>query len=81
MSTARTIQKNVTRPTSVAILLLLFQGFKLTFPKVMDPQWEDWTYNAITVVAGTGILDKIWTLYGDNIKEWFLKIFKKKQNG
>ena len=60
MLKAREIQKQVTRPTSVAIMLVLFQGFQLTFPKVLTPAWEDFTYNAITVVGATGLLDKAW---------------------
>jgi hypothetical protein len=60
MLKAREIQKQVTRPTSVAIMLVLFQGFQLTFPKVLTPEWKDWTYSAITVIGGTGLLDKAW---------------------
>ncbi len=60
MTTARTIQKQVTRPTSVALMLVLFQGFQLAFPNTMSPEWEGWTYNAITVVGATGLIDKIW---------------------
>lgn len=60
MTTARIIQKQVTRPTSVAIMLVLFQGFQLLFPDKLTPEWEDWTYNAITVVGATGLIDKMW---------------------
>jgi len=60
MTTARIIQKQVTRPTSVAIMLVLFQGFQLLFPDKLTPEWEDWTYNAITVVGVTGLIDKLW---------------------
>lgn len=60
MTTARIIQKQVTRPTSVAIMLVLFQGFQLLFPDKLTPEWEDWTYNAITVVGATGLIDKLW---------------------
>lgn len=60
MTTARIIQKQVTRPTSVAIMLVLFQGFQLAFPNTMSPEWEGWTYNAITVVGATGLIDKLW---------------------
>lgn len=60
MTTARIIQKQVTRPTSVAIMLVLFQGFQLLLPDKLTPEWEDWTYNAITVVGATGLIDKLW---------------------
>ena len=60
MATVRKIQKEITRPTSVAIMLVLFQGFQLAFPKVLIQDWENWTYSAITVIGGTGLLDKAW---------------------
>jgi len=60
MTTARIIQKQVTRPTSVAIMLVLFQGFQLLFPDKLTPEWEGWTYNVITVLGATGLLDKLW---------------------
>ena len=60
MATVRKIQKEITRPTSVAIMLVLFQGFQLFFPKVMDKELENWTYSVITVIGGTGLLDKLW---------------------
>jgi len=59
MAGVRKIQRNVTRPTSVAIMLVLFQGFQLMFPDKMSPQWQDWTLNTITVIGGTGLIDKI----------------------
>lgn len=79
MTKAREIQKQVTRPTSVAIMLVLFQGFKLLFPNKMPNEWEDFTYNAITVIGGTGLLDKLWTNRKE-IVEFFKSIFTKKQN-
>ena len=79
MTKAREIQKQVTRPTSVAIMLVLFQGFKLLFPNKMSNEWEDFTYNAITVIGGTGLLDKLWTNRKE-IVEFFKSIFTKKQN-
>ncbi|HNY60543.1 MAG TPA: hypothetical protein PLQ84_09645 [Bacteroidales bacterium] len=60
MATIREIQKEITRPTSVAIMLVLFQGFQLLFPDKLTPEWKDWTYSAITVIGGTGLLDKAW---------------------
>ena len=60
MANVREIQKEITRPTSVAVMLVLFQGFQLIFPKSMSPEWEGWTYNAITVLGATGLIDKVW---------------------
>ncbi len=80
MSKARTIQKQVTRPTSVAIMLVLFQGFKLVFPNRMPDEWQEFTYNVITVIGGTGLLDKLWTNRKEIIK-FVSNIFKRKNNG
>lgn len=78
MAAVRTIQKNITRPTSVAIMLVLFQLFKLSFPNSMSNEWEDATYNVITVIGGTGLLDKLW-VNRKEIKEFFKQIFTKKE--
>ena len=79
MSKARNIQKQVTRPTSVAIMLVLFQGLKLVFPNRMPDKWQEFTYNAITVIGGTGLLDKLWTNRKEIIK-FVSNIFKRKNN-
>jgi UDP-N-acetylglucosamine enolpyruvyl transferase len=75
---AREIQKQVTRPTSVALMLVLFQCFQLAFPNTMNDQWQDFTYNAITVLGATGIIDK---LYRNRIKyiNFIKNIFTKKE--
>jgi hypothetical protein len=77
VKTVKNIQYNTTRPTSVAIMLLLFQGFKLIFPDIMPEQWQDFTYNTITVIGSIGVLEKIWKNRNE-IKEWVLTLFKKK---
>ena len=79
MRKARNIQKQVTRPTSVVIMLVLFQGFKLVFPNRMPDEWQEFTYNAITVIGGTGLLDKLWTNRKEIIK-FVSNIFKRKNN-
>ena len=79
MATVREIQKQVTRPTSVAVMLVLFQGFQLAFPKSMSPEWEGWTYNVITVLGATGLLDKLWRNRQTIINK-FKNIFKKGGN-
>ena len=58
MAIIRKIQYNTTRPTSVAIMLLLFQLVKL-FVHV-SPEVEDFIYNAITVIGSIGIVEKIY---------------------
>lgn len=74
---SKEIQYNVTRPTSVMVMLLLFQGFKLIFPNAMPEPWQDLTINAITVIGGTGIIEKTIKNWKD-IKEWVKSLFKKK---
>jgi len=77
MAGVRKIQRNVTRPTSVAIMLVLFQGFQLMFPDKMSPQWQDWTLNTITVIGGTGLIDKIFRNWNE-ISEFFKNLLTKK---
>ena len=79
-TTAREIQKQVTRPTSVAIMLVLFQAFKLAFPNKMPDEWQEFTYNAITVIGGTGLLEKMWKNRKE-LTKFVNNIFKRKQNG
>ncbi len=78
MARIKEIQRNVTRPTSVAVMLVLFQGFQLLFPGKMSPQWQDWTLNVITVIGGTGLIEKTWR-FRKEISEFFKKMFHKKQ--
>lgn len=77
MATVRDIQKNATRPTSVVIMLLILQGFQLTFPNKIPENWENFALNVITIVGGTGIIDKAWRNRKE-IKQWIINIFKKK---
>lgn len=76
MATVRKIQKQVTRPTSVAVMLVLFQGFQLAYPKALTPEWQNWTYNVITVIGTTGLIEKVWRNRHD-ISKWFKNVFKK----
>jgi len=81
MNKAREIQKQITRPTSVAVMLIIFQGFKLAFPDAMGADWQNFTIDAISVIGATGIIDKAWRNRKEIIN-WFTNIFKKqKQNG
>lgn len=78
IKTVKNVQKQVTRPTSVTIMLLLFQGVQLLFPDSISKDLEGFIYNLISVVGATGIIDKIWRSR-KNIKEWFLNLFTKKE--
>lgn len=73
------IIRQATRPTSVVIMLLILQAVTLAAPQAIPERWEDFAVNAITVVGGTGILDKAWRNRKE-IKEWVRKIFKKKDH-
>lgn len=78
MAIARKIQYNTTRPTSVAIMLLLFQLVKLIV--YVSPDVEEFVYNAITVLGSIGIVEKIYY----NRKVLFngvMNIFKRKKHG
>jgi len=64
MTTVRKIQKEITRPTSVAIMLVLFQGFQLAFPKVISQDWEPDREPALWGKVG-----------GEEIIEWYADIW------
>ena len=75
----KNITRQATRPTSVVIMLLILRAVTLAAPQAIPERWEDFAVNAITVVGGTGILDKAWRNRKE-IKEWVRKIFKKKDH-
>lgn len=77
MTRAREIQKNVTRPTSVAVMLVIFQLFQKIWPDVMPVDWQEWTYNVIGIIGATGVLDKAWR-YRKDIIDFIKRIFKRK---
>lgn len=76
MGTAKDIGRNATRPTSVVVMLLLWKAFQMKWPDAMPPEWESWTLDAITIVGGTGIIDKLWRNRKD-IREFFKSIINK----
>ena len=65
---------------SAGILVTLFELFRLIWPDAMGPQWTEWTYKAIAIIGGTGILDKIWRMRRIIIN-FVIDIFKQKQHG
>lgn len=84
MATPREIQSQVTRPTSVVVMTLLFEGFQLLFPDAMSTTTVLGTYKVLLALGATGIIDK--TIRNrKNIAEFFKSIFtkkeKEKQNG
>jgi len=82
MEVIRKVQSQVTRPTSVVIMTLLFEGFQLLFPDAMSTTTVLGTYKVLLALGATGIIDKTWRNrreIRDYIKELFTK--KVKQNG
>lgn len=79
MNKAREIQKQITRPTSAVIMLLLFEGFTNMFPDAMSLFWQGWTYRMITAIGATGIIDKVWRNRRE-IREFIINIFKNKKD-
>lgn len=74
---AREIQKNVTRPTSVVGMALLFELIQLIWPGIVTSEIQQWIYKALTFLAGTGLLDKAWR-NRKKIIEWVKRLFKRK---
>ena len=82
INTVRNIQYQATRPTSVAIMLFLFQTFKMIFPDKIDADGNELVYGAITIIGATGLLEKVWD-NKDDMAKWIKKVFtnKLKKNG
>lgn len=84
MATLREIQKQVTRPTSAVIMMLLWEAFLSLFPNAISPPTEEGIGKLILAVGLTGIIDKA-VRERKNITEFFKSIFtkkeKEKQNG
>jgi hypothetical protein len=66
------------KTASSGVLLLLFQLFKLIWPDLLIEEWEEWVYNAIAIVGGTGVIDKIWRSRKELIK-FIKRLFKKEK--
>lgn len=70
------IRYNTTRPTSVVIMMLLYQGIKLIWP--VSAIVDKWVTDIILAVGATGIIEKTWK----NRKEiiaWIKGLLKKKE--
>lgn len=76
---AKNIGRQATRPTSVVVMMLILQAITIIAPNAIPEKWEDFTINAITVIGGTGIIDKAWRNRKD-IKKWVKDRFKKKDH-
>lgn len=82
MATVREVQSQVTRPTSVVIMTLLFEGFQLLFPNAMSTNSVVGTYKILLALGATGIIDKGWR-NRKMILEFFKGLItkKEKENG
>lgn len=82
MTKVREIQSQVTRPTSVVVMTLLFEGFQLLFPNAMSTATVLGTYKILLALGATGVIDKTWRNrkeIRDFLKNLFTK--KEKENG
>ena len=61
MASPREIQKQVTRPTSAVIMMLLWEAFISLFPNAIAPPTEDGIGKIILAVGLTGVIDKIFS--------------------
>lgn len=78
MANAREIQKQVTRPTSAVIMMLLWEAFLSLFPNSMSPPTEDGIGKLILAIGLTGVIDKMFTNRKE-IAQFFKSIFTKKE--
>jgi len=76
---ARDIQRNITRPTSVVVLEVLFEIFKLIFPNAIGVDESNVIYKILLGLASTGLIDKT-IMNWKTIMEFFKSIFTKKKN-
>lgn len=79
MASPREIQKQVTRPTSAVIMMLLWEAFISLFPNAIAPPTEDGIGKIILAVGLTGVIDKIFSNKKE-ITEFFKSIFTKKKD-
>lgn len=66
------------KTASGGVLLLIFQLIKMIWGTDIPDEWQEWILNAITVIAATGVFDKLWR----NRKlliQWGRELFRKKQ--
>lgn len=64
------------KTASGGVLLLVFQLIKLIWKQEIPAEWQEWIYNAIGVIAATGVFDKLWRSRKDFI-EWVKRLFRK----
>lgn len=78
MATPREIQKQVTRPTSAVIMMLLWEAFLSLFPNAINASAQEGIGKIILAVGLTGVIDKI-VRNRKELNEWFKSIFTKKE--
>ncbi len=79
MNKAREIQKQITRPTSAVVMMLLWEAFISLFPNAIASPTEDGIGKIILAVGLTGVIDKIFSNKKE-ITEFFKSIFTKKKD-
>ncbi len=78
MAVVREIQKQVTRPTSAVIMMLLWEAFLSLFPNAINTSAQEGIGKIILAIGLTGVIDKI-VRNRKELKEWFKSIFTKKE--
>ena len=74
MAVVREIQKQVTRPTSAVIMMLLWEAFLSLFPNAINTSAQEGIGKIILAIGLTGVIDKI-VRNRKELKEWFKSIF------
>jgi len=75
MYTVRQVQKQVTRPTSVTIMLVVFKLVMVIFPSLLNEHSQQLIYDIIGIIGALGLVDKIisnWKRFKLWIKEKLL---------
>ena len=78
MAVVREIQKQVTRPTSAVIMMLLWEAFLSLFPNAINTSAQEGIGKIILAIGLTGVIDKI-VRNRKELTEWFISIFTKKE--
>jgi hypothetical protein len=78
-SPVRKAQYTVTRPTSVVVMTLLFEGIQLLFPNALSTNTTMGIYKVLLALGTTGIIDKT-IRERKEIWAWIKMIFHRKKD-
>jgi len=66
------------KTASGGVLLMVFQLIKMIWGTEIPPEWQEWILNAISVIAATGVFDKLWRSRKEII-QWIKRMFNGKK--